>query len=275
MDDLGIAGLAILAVTFLASYHGFKNPQYYDRYLFRVNDIRYGKQYHRLISSGFLHAGWWHLLINACTFYCFSSGIEDSVGVGNYLLIYFGSLVGGNLFSLFLHRHDSEYSAVGASGAITGLVFATIALYPGIRVGLLGVYLPGWLYGLLYVLYSATGITTRRDNIGHDAHLGGGIVGLLAAVAMFPELLRLNYGPIAALLLPTVAFVYLLLKKPQALLVGNIFGAAPEYQTLDDRYQARKRQQEAELDQLLDKISRQGLNSLSVREKKELEKLSK
>jgi hypothetical protein len=163
---------------------------------------------------------------------------------------------------------------VGASGAISGLVFAAIALYPDIQVGLLGIYMPGWLYGLLYVVISVYGITTRRSNVGHDAHLGGGLVGLLAVIGMQPELLRTNYVAIAAILLPSAGFFYLLLKKPEGLLRGSFF-SSPTYETVDDKYQALKKQQEADLDELLDKINRKGMQGLNAREKKELEKLSR
>lgn len=274
MTEFGIIGLLILIVTFLVSYKGFKSPEYLDQYAFRIKDIRYGRQYYRLLTSGLLHTGWVHLLLNAMTFYCFSSGVEMMVGFRNYFIIYVVSLVGGNLLSLLLHRNEPDYAAVGASGAISGLVFAAIALFPGIEVGMLGIYLPAWLYGLLYVVFCAYGITARLGNIGHDAHLGGGLVGLLTVIIMRPELLRTNYLVIAAILVPAVAFAYLLIKKPEGLLRGSFF-AAPDYQTTDDRYQAQKRQQEADLDELLDKISRKGLESLSAREKKQLEELSR
>ncbi len=275
MPDFGIIGLLLLAVTFIASYQGFKNPAYFDRYIFRVRDIRYGRQYYRLVTSGFLHTGWWHLLLNALTFYYFSSSVEYEVGYGNFLLIYAGSLVGGNLFSLFLHRDEADYSAVGASGAMSGLVFAAIALYPGMSLGLLGVFLPGWLYGLLYVVVSAIGITARRDNIGHDAHLAGGLAGLAIVVALQPELLRTNYVAIAAILVPALGFFYLLFKRPEGLVLGTFFSTEPSYQTVDDRYKIQQKQRENDLDQLLDKINQKGLESLSEREKQRLEKLSK
>ena len=275
MPDFGIIGLLILAVTFFASYQGFKNPEYFERYVFRISDIRYGRQYYRLITSGFLHTGWWHLLLNALTFYYFSSSVEYQVGYQNFLIIYFASLVGGNLFSLFLHRDEADYSAVGASGAISGLVFASIVLYPGMNVGLLGVFMPGWLYGLLYVVVSAVGITARRDNIGHDAHLAGGLVGLVTVVAMHPELLRTNYVAIAAILVPALGFFYLLFKRPECLILGNLFSSEPSYQTVDDRYKTQRKKQEDDLDELLDKINQKGIESLNAREKQRLEKLSK
>ncbi|WP_052732254.1 rhomboid family intramembrane serine protease [Hymenobacter terrenus] len=204
MNEFGIIGLAILVVTFLVSYHGFKNPVYLSQYAFRVKDILYGRQYYRLLTSGLLHTGWVHLLLNVVTFYCFSSGVEMAVGYRNFLIIYISSLVGGNLFSLLLHRREADYTAVGASGAISGLVFAAIALYPDIRVGMLGIYVPGWLYGMLYVVFSAYGITTRRSNIGHDAHLGGGLVGLLTVIGLQPDLLLVNYLTIATILMPSI-----------------------------------------------------------------------
>ena len=274
MNEFGIIGLAILIVTFLVSYQGFKNPVYLDQYAFRVKDILYGRQYYRLLTSGLLHTGWVHLLLNVATFYCFSSSVEMMVGYQDFLIIDTASLVGGNLFSLLLHRREHDYTAVGASGALSGLVFAAIALFPDIRVGMLGIFVPGWLYGMLYVVFSAYGITTRRGNIGHDAHLGGGLVGLLTVIIMQPELLLVNYLTVAAILVPSVGFFYLLIKKPEGLLRGTFF-SSPTYESVDDRYQAQKRQQEAELDELLDKISRKGMQGLSAREKKELEELSR
>ena len=276
MTEFGIVGLAILIVTLLVSYQGFRNPEYLDRYAFRVKDILYGRQYYRLLTSGLLHTGWPHLLMNVLTFYCFSSVVEMLVGYRNYAIIYFASLLGGNLLALLLHRRDSEYTAVGASGAISGLVFAAIALLPGAQVGYPGVLMvPGWLYGLLYVVFCAYGITKRLGNIGHDAHLGGGLVGLLTVVLMQPVLLRLNYLAIGAIVLPALAFFILLIKKPGSLVLGSVFSAAPGYQTVDDQYQASLRQDEADLDALLDKISHKGLDSLSAREKKQLERLSR
>ncbi|WP_035560411.1 rhomboid family intramembrane serine protease [Hymenobacter sp. IS2118] len=275
MNDFGIAGLAVLIITLLVSYQGFKKPEYLDQYAFRVKDIRYGRQYYRLFTSGLLHAGWVHLLFNVVTFYCFSSVVELLLGYRNYLLLYGASLLGGNLLALLLHRRENDYTAVGASGAISGLVFATITLIPDVEVGLLGVYVPGWLYGLLYVLFCAYGISKRLGNIGHDAHLGGGLVGLLGVLMLYPELLKTNYLTIAAILVPAVAFFVLLIKKPGALMLNNALAPAPGYQTVDDRYQTSISQQEADLDKLLDKINHKGLESLSAREKRQLEELSR
>ena len=276
MTEFGIVGLAIVVVTFLVSYQGFRKPAYFDQYAFRIKDILYGRQYYRLLTSGLLHTGWPHLLLNMLTFYWFSSAVEAMVGYRDYAILYFASLLGGSLLSLLLHRRDSQYTAVGASGAISGLVFAAIALFPEMKVGFPEVLLvPGWLYGLLYVLFCAYGITARLGNIGHDAHLGGGLVGLLTVLLLRPALLHTNALAVGAILLPALVFFILLLKKPTALLTGSLFKASPTYQTLDDQHQTQQRGDEAELDALLDKIGRKGMASLSAREKEQLEKLSR
>ncbi|AHJ97625.1 rhomboid family protein [Hymenobacter swuensis] len=275
MDDLGIVGLGLVFVMVLVSYRGMQDPAYFVRYAFEVGAIRHRRQYLRLLSSGFLHVGWWHLGFNVLTLWCFGGALETVVGMQNFLLLYFVSLVGGNLFSLWLHRHEPRYTAVGASGAISGLIFASIALFPGIEVGMLGIYLPGWLYGFLYVLLSAYGITVRRDTIGHDAHLGGGLVGLVTAVGVVPDILRLNYLTILAIVLPAAASLYLLIRRPTGRLLGNLFASGPHYQTVDDRYHARKREDAAVLDELLEKISHKGLEGLNRREKQQLEELSR
>ena len=97
------------------------------------------------------------------TLACFSNGLETELGAVKFLTIYFGSLIGGDLFSLVIHREHGDYSSVGASGAISGIIFASIALFPGMEISLLGVhlYIPAWAYGLLYVLISIYGIRSQ------------------------------------------------------------------------------------------------------------------
>lgn len=275
MNDLGIVGLGLVLLTCFVSYQGLNDPTYMARYAFEVGLIRHGRQYQRLLSSGFLHVSWWHLGFNMLTLWCFGGALEQLVGMQNFLLLYFAALVGGNLFSLWLHRHEDRYAAVGASGAVSGLIFAAIALFPGIEVGLLGIYLPGWLYGLLFVLVSAYGITVRRDTIGHDAHLGGGLAGLATLLLLRPDVIRFNYLPILAIVVPAVGFLYLLVRRPAGRLRGNLFNAEPRYQTLDDRDRAKKQREEAYLNELLDKINQQGLDGLSSREKKKLDDWSR
>ncbi|WP_185817101.1 rhomboid family protein [Hymenobacter metallilatus] len=275
MNDLGIVGLGLVLLTCYVTYKGLHEPGYMARYAFEVGPIRYRQQYQRLLSSGFLHVSWWHLGFNMLTLWCFGGALEHLAGMQNFLTLYFSSLLGGNLFSLWLHRHEARYSAVGASGAVSGLIFASIALFPDIEVGLLGIYLPGWLYGILFVLLSAYGITARRDAIGHDAHLGGALVGLVTMLLIRPELIQTNYLTILAILVPAVGFLLLLLRRAAGRPVGRLVASSHHYQTQDDRYLDKKRREEAYLDELLEKISHKGVDGLSAREKKDLKDWSR
>jgi membrane associated rhomboid family serine protease len=276
MERTGIVSLALIFVNLVVSYRGFKDYGFFQRYSFDISRIRIHKEYYRFISSGFLHSGWMHFLFNMIALYSFGTILEGSIGVIKFLSIYLCSLICGNLLSLYIHRHKSNYIAIGASGAVSGIVFAGIGLFPAMNIGmmLLPVSAPGWLFGLLYVLYCMFGIRGQRDNIGHDAHLGGGISGLILALALYPEAIGTNYLPVLVILLPSLVFLYLVFTRPGFLLLEKPFSKEEAF-TIEDRYNASKRMKERELDRLLDKISTNGIQSLTKKEKERLEELSK
>ena len=155
----------------------------------------------------------------------FSGSIESYLGGIKFLIIYMASLIGGNLFSLLIHRQHGDYNAVGASGAVCGIIFASIALFPGMGVGLffLPLSIPGWLYGILYVLYSIYGIKSKKGNIGHEAHLGGALIGMTVALIIEPSAFLENYFTILVITVPTIAFIYIIITRPQFLLIDNFF----------------------------------------------------
>lgn len=274
MYNLSVIGTIIIIFTCLFSYKGFTDTRFFNHYVFQVDKILVGKEYRRMISSGFLHADWIHLAFNMSSLYAFSASLEDDLGALNYILIYFASLLGGSLFSLFVHRQHSDYSAIGASGAVCGVVFASIALYPSIEIGILGFYMPSWLYALLFISISVWGIKSQASNIGHDAHLGGALVGLLVAVALRPETLVYNYWIILGISLPSVAFILLLIRKPDILLRNDFFSKKQGFETFEDKYNAQRLNKEKEVNRLLDKIRKKGVNSLTVEEKTFLDKYS-
>lgn len=276
MEHSGIFAFAVLLVTGFISYKGMTDPRYFARYSFQIDGILVHKEYKRLISSGFLHSGWMHFIFNMLAMYSFSRPLESALGIGPLTGLYFGSLVGGNLLALYIHRNHADYTAVGASGAVSGMVFAAIALFPGMELGLLFLpfRLPSWAFGLLYVLYCIYGIRAQRDNIGHEAHLGGGLIGMGIAIAIFPQVLWINYIPVLLISIPSVVFLYFIFTRPGFLLVDNPFRKGRGFVTVEDRYNAQKRSNEKKLDALLDKINHAGIESLSKEEKDELEKLS-
>lgn len=276
--NIAIIGIVIIAANVLVSYKGFADHSFLEKYKFEVDKILIDKAYIRLISSGFLHIDWQHLLFNMISLYLFSESLEFEVGPLHFLIIYFASLLGGNLFALFIHRNHGDYSAVGASGAVCGIIFASIALFPGMGIGffMLPVFIPGWLYGLLYIGYTIYGIKSRRANIGHEAHMGGALVGMLVAILIYPDALVQNYIPILVVLVPSVVFIYLVITKPQLLLVDNFyFKTHKKNYTIDHRYNEQKVNSQKELDLLLDKINKKGIDSLTAKEKRKLEELSK
>ena len=274
--EAGLVAILLIAANVLVSYRGFQSPSYLDAYSFKVDDILVDKDYKRLATSGFLHVSWTHLFFNMMTLYFFSSGLEDSLGALKFLTIYFGSLVGGDLFSLYVHRQHGDYCAVGASGAISGVVFASIALFPGMGISFFGLpfFIPAWLYGFLYVLYSVYGIKSKRDNIGHEAHLGGGLVGLLIAVMLEPNSLLVNYLPILFILIPSGIFIFLIVTRPEFLLTENFFRKKEPHLTIDQQYNMEMRNRDKELNTLLEKIGKTGFVSLTPLEKERLRQLS-
>jgi membrane associated rhomboid family serine protease len=276
MFSSNILGFVLVIINVIVSYKGFTNQTFFDGYKFEVDAILKRKDYKRLISSGFLHVNWQHLVFNMFSLYVFSDNVELVLGSSMLLFIYFISLVGGNLLSLFVHRHHGDYSAVGASGAVSGIIFAAIALQPSIGIGMFFIYIPGWLYGMAFVAVSIYGIKSQKDNIGHEAHLGGALVGMLAAIACQPEVLRYNYTAILLITVPAMIFIYLIITKPHILLVDNLFvkNNLPYY-TIDQKYNAEKKLEADTIDAILDKINRHGIDSLTKRERDILETYSK
>jgi len=278
MNETGIVAVLLILTNLIFTYQGLRSQVFFDRYKFDVDQILVRKDYKRIITSGFLHIGWMHFIFNMYTLYAFSGGIESYLGILPFTLIYFASLIGGDLFSLFVHRNHGDYSAVGASGAVSGIVFASIILFPGMELSLffMSLYIPAWLFGLIYVLYTIYGVKSKRDNIGHEAHLGGLVIGVIIALIMDPSAIIYNTFIVLIIILPAIGFILFVLLKPQALLIDNLFFKNhDEHLTIDHRYNLEKAKQQKEIDAILDKISARGMNSLSESEKKKLKMYSK
>lgn len=279
MTDSGVISIVLIIANVVFSYKGFTNQTFFDGYKFEVDRILINKDYKRLITSGFLHVGWTHLIFNMLSLYFFSGMIEQSLGGVPFLMIYFSSLVGGDLLALFVHRNHGDYSAVGASGAVCGIIFASIALFPGMNIGFFGIpiSIPAWLYGVLYVLFSIYGIRSQRDNIGHEAHLGGALIGMLVALCMVPSAFSENYIAILFISIPAIAFIMLIIAKPHFLFIDNFFFKKQEknFYSVDHKYNQERKNRQLEIDRILEKISKSGINSLSKKEKQMLDDYSK
>lgn len=269
MSYTGIIVLILIALNGIVSYKGFTNNSFFEGYKFEVDRILVNKDYKRLITSGFLHVSWSHLILNMFSLFAVSGVVAAGLGGLDFLIIYFASLLGGNLLSLFIHRNYGDYSAVGASGAVCGVMFASIALYPGMGIGflILPIVIPNWLYAIFFVLYSIYGIRSRKDNIGHDAHLGGALVGMAVALLIRPSAFVYNYETILIVVVPTVTFIYLIVTRPHILLVDNFFYKAhKDFYSVDHKYNAERHNRQQEIDRILDKIGKRGMKSLTSKE---------
>ncbi len=275
MNNLAIAGLILIAVNLWVSYRGFNRPSFYQRFLFDVSRILIGKEYERMMTSGFLHVNWLHLIFNMLTLYAFSEALEVYMGSGPFLLVYFASLLAGNLFSLFVHRHH-DYTAVGASGAVSGIMFAFITLFPTMEIGLFGLplHIPGWTYGVLYVFISILGMRNQWGNISHEAHLGGAVMGAIIAILFYPSIALENILYTVLMLLPSVLFMLLVILRPHTLLPTSSGQKRGRY-SLEDRYNLQKKTKQQEIDRILEKLHRSGMKSLTKKEKEELEMYSR
>ena len=180
--------IAIIVVNVLISYKGFNDLVFFRKYEFHVGSIRAGEQI-RMLSSGFLHADLPHLIFNMLTLYFFAPVVIGFLGAISFVLIYFGSLVFGSLLTMLFHRDQYNYRAVGASGAVTGVLYSAILLQPDMMLGIFFVIpIPAYLFGILYLLYSIYGMKAKNDNIGHTAHFGGAVGGYLITLIKEPQL---------------------------------------------------------------------------------------
>lgn len=207
--------LLIIVLTSITSIMAFSNFDLRNKLIFNVGAILRGKEWYRLITSAFLHGDSMHLIFNMLTLFFFGGTVVSFLGAGKFLLIYFAAVLGGGLLSLLIHRRDNYYIALGASGGVVGILFASIALYPHIGIGFFLIpnfYIPGWLFGIGYLFYSIYGMQRNADNIGHEAHLGGAVIGIGLSLLMHPSSLIANGLYIGIMLIPLVYLTVLVLK---------------------------------------------------------------
>ena len=196
--------IAIIVVNVLVSYKGFNDFSFFRKYEFHVGGIRAGEQI-RMLSSGFLHADMTHLLFNMITLWFFAPVVINFMGDFSFVLIYFGSLVFGSLLTMAFHKNDYGYRAVGASGAVTGVLYSAILLQPDMMLGIFFIIpMPAYLFGILYLLYSIYGMRAKNDNIGHTAHFGGAVGGYLITLVKEPTLLVEHTLMVVLLAIPIV-----------------------------------------------------------------------
>jgi membrane associated rhomboid family serine protease len=196
--------IAIIVANALISYKGFNDHSFFRKYEFHMGRVRSGEQI-RILSSGFLHADIAHLAFNMITLYFFAPVVISYMGNFLFVIVYFGSLIFGSLLTIIFHKDEYNYRAVGASGAVTGILYSAILLRPDMMLGLFFIIpIPAYLFGILYLLYSIYGMKAKNDNIGHTAHFGGAIGGYLITLITNPHLLVENTFMVVLLTIPII-----------------------------------------------------------------------
>jgi len=205
MGKLDLVTIIIIAANVIISYKGFNDYNFFDKYKFNVGGVKRGEQI-RMVSSGFLHADTQHLIFNMLSLYFFADVVISLLSPIQFLIVYFGSLLFGSLLALYFHKSEYHYSAVGASGAVSGIIYSAILLQPGMNLYMffIPIPIPAYIFGIGYLLYSIYGMKNKIGNIGHDAHFGGAVGGYVITLLLSPWLFETNLLMIVLLAIPII-----------------------------------------------------------------------
>lgn len=189
---LSVAPVAsiIFAVTIAISLFAFYNDNLYTRLILQPYNVSRGKYLYTLITSGFIHADWTHLLFNMMTFYFFAFQLEAAIGHWQFGLLYGVSLILSDIPTVIKHKNDFWFRSLGASGAISAVVFSAILFNPLGKMMLLflPIPIPAVLFGVLYLVYCTYASKRGIGNINHDAHFFGALSGILITIILIPQI---------------------------------------------------------------------------------------
>ncbi len=178
----------IFIFTIVTSIYAFNDAALYGKFMMHPYSVYRKAKMYTLITSGMIHANWMHLIFNMFTFYFFAFKLEQTIGHWQFALVYILGMVLSDLPSVMKHKNDFWYNSLGASGAISAVLFSYILFYPFSTLMIFPLPIPIWacIFGILYLIYCAYMSRNSRDNINHDAHLFGAIAGVLITVILVP-----------------------------------------------------------------------------------------
>jgi membrane associated rhomboid family serine protease len=182
------ATLILLAANILVSMAALNTPALQDRLLFWMRPVRQGRELERLVTSGFVHTGPIHLMVNMLTLFFVGPVMEQMIGTTLFVAVYAGSLLGGSALSFLENIRNTDYRAAGASGALSGvmLVFALLQPFAMIYV-FFAIPMPAILFALLYIGYSIFASGQPGQRLDHAAHLGGALTGVVFVCLLWPQ----------------------------------------------------------------------------------------
>ncbi|WP_299758781.1 rhomboid family intramembrane serine protease [uncultured Pontibacter sp.] len=198
--------IILIIITVGISLYAWQNHDLTHKWIFQPYAILRDNSWYRFLTSGFLHADFTHLLFNMFTLFFFGDVVEyvfktaygPTTGILLYLLVYLGGIIVSDIPTFFKHRNDPPYRALGASGGVASIVFASILFYPTLDICLFAfLCLPGFIFGILYMMYSYFSGKRMGDNINHDAHFYGALFGFALSLALVPSSLPNFFQQIA------------------------------------------------------------------------------
>jgi membrane associated rhomboid family serine protease len=189
LNGIGLGVIVIFLATLIPSLLGlYGRPQIIDRSLFRPYWLLRRREYFTVISSGFVHADGPHLFFNLMTFYFFAPGLERVIGTVGFIVFYLVALALSHAGTWWKQRNNPDYASLGASGAISAVLFASIIYFPtqSLYIIPIPVPIPAPLFAVGYLAYSWYASRNQIGRVNHDAHLGGAVVGLLYVAVFDP-----------------------------------------------------------------------------------------
>ncbi|MCX2453048.1 rhomboid family intramembrane serine protease [Pedobacter sp. PLR] len=181
----------IFLFTIVTSIYAFNDHGLFGKFMLHPYSVSRKQKVYTLITSGLIHADWMHLIFNMMTFYFFAFRLEAMIGSWQFALLYFLGLILSDIPSVIKHKNDLRYNSLGASGAISAVLFSFILFDPMSKMIIFPLPIPiwAWLFGLLYLAYCWQMSKRSSDNINHDAHLFGALTGMIVTVLLVPGII--------------------------------------------------------------------------------------
>jgi membrane associated rhomboid family serine protease len=190
--------IILIIVTAIISIQAFNQASFMQKLIFNPYVIHHNREWYRFLSSGFLHADWIHLLLNVFVLFSFGSVVQKYYAyffgsAGNYLfiLLYLSSIIAANASTYYAQKNNPSYNSLGASGAVSAVVFASILFQPTAKIYLYGLIgIPGYLAGIAYLIYSQYSSKNGKGNINHEAHFYGAVYGVVFTLVFKPSVFK-------------------------------------------------------------------------------------
>ena len=194
MEYLNVAPVAsiIFVFTIVTSLYAFYDNSVYGKFMLHPYSVSKGNSIYTLITSGLIHADWMHLFFNMFTFYAFAFTLERLMGSWQFGLLYFLGLILSDIPTVFKHKDNFHYNSLGASGAVSAVLFSYILFNPmsKIYIMFIPIGIPAVVFGFLYLIYCAYASRNSRDHINHDAHFFGALTGLIFTIILVPGIIQ-------------------------------------------------------------------------------------